>query len=141
MTDRQKLVQALDSAYRQLRKLQWSAKATPARVRCFTCLRPIEEVEVGHYESRRHIEIRWSDDNTRPQCHDCNQAMAGAGGPERAIVVKGEYRRNLIREIGERRVLAVEAAAKRTAKIPTYLLAELLTRLREELSLARKAAV
>ena len=80
--------------------------------------------------------IRWSDDNTRPQCHDCNMRQAGTGG----AAVKAEYRRNLIREIGEERVLAVEAAARRTVKIPTYLLAELLVRLREELKYARSMA-
>ena len=135
-SERQTLINALDRAYRQLRKAQWAAKAAPGRVRCYTCYRPIEEVEVGHYESRRHVEIRWSDDNTRPQCHDCNMRQAGTGG----AAVKAEYRRNLIREIGEERVLAVEAAARRTVKIPTYLLAELLVRLREELKYARSMA-
>lgn len=69
---------------------------------CFTCQRqyPIKKLHNGHYLSRYYKAARWHEDNARPQCMMCN--MWKRGDP----VV---FRRNLITEIGEARVLAVEA--------------------------------
>ena len=69
---------------------------------CFTCGRwyPIKKLHCGHYLSRYYKAARWNYDNARPQCMMCN--MWKRGDP----VV---FRRNLINEIGEARVLAVEA--------------------------------
>lgn len=61
---------------------------------------PIKKLHCGHYLSRIYKAARWHEDNSRPQCYVCNILKKGD-----AIV----FRRNLIAEIGEARVLAVEA--------------------------------
>ncbi len=74
------------------------------------------EAQIGHYKSRRHIDIRWDDDNTRPQCNDCNQSMAGAHGAERMREVEALYRSRLVDEIGLESVERIEAIADKPVK-------------------------
>lgn len=101
--------------------------------RCFTCGKVLvrDRLEVGHYKSRRHRSIRWSYDNARLQCHDCNQAMAGAGGAARAREVEATYRERLVAEIGEERVQAVEDAARRLGNIDAPDVVELYETMKE----------
>lgn len=124
---RQILVPKLDWAYRKLRLREWRKAAAPGAIRCFTCGNPVPDPEVGHFKSRRHIEIRWADDNTRPQCHDCNVAQ------ESGTEIKARYRENLVAEIGPDRVEALERAADRPAKTTTPELKALWDRFRNRL--------
>lgn len=43
-------------------------------VRCYTCgvLKPIKEMQNGHFVSRIHLATRYDEDNCRPQCVGCN---------------------------------------------------------------------
>lgn len=49
------------------------------RVRCFTCKRyfHIGDIQAGHFVSRKHMSLRWSEVNTRCQCHICNNVNEG----------------------------------------------------------------
>lgn len=69
---------------------------------CYTCKKryPIKKLQCGHFLSRYYKAARWDFDNARPQCMMCN--MWKKGDPI-------NYRINLIQEIGEERVKAVEA--------------------------------
>lgn len=46
---------------------------------CFTCGRylPIEELQNGHFRSRRFINTRWHPVNCWPQCNYCNVELNG----------------------------------------------------------------
>lgn len=47
--------------------------------KCFTCGKPkqAKELECGHYQSRKHINTRWSELNALPQCTYCNKWKYG----------------------------------------------------------------
>lgn len=90
------------------RKVRYSNLDENGLATCFTCGHKSEpkKMQNGHYLSRYYKAARWHPDNTRNQCFLCN------------IYKKGDpivFRQNLIKEIGEARVLAVEA--KRSAPI------------------------
>ncbi len=91
-------------------------------VRCYTCGTELEAKKAhnGHYLSRYYKAARWNFDNCRPQCMMCN--MWKRGDP---IV----FRRNLIKEIGEARVLAVEALRDAPIKLTREFLTEKLKEL------------
>lgn len=77
---------------------------------CYTCgnVRPWKKLHNGHYLSRFYKAARWHEDNCRPQCMMCN--LWKRGDPIR-------FRQNLINEIGEARVLAVEALRNAPIKL------------------------
>lgn len=82
---------------------------------CFTCGKrfPIKSLHCGHYLSRYYKSARWDFDNARPQDLMCN--LWKRGDP---IV----FRQNLVKEIGEERVLAVEAKRNDLIQLtPEYL--------------------
>jgi len=41
---------------------------------CYTCGRkfPIDELQCGHFMSRRFLKTRWDEINCHPQCNECN---------------------------------------------------------------------
>ena len=89
---------------------------------CFTCghVSHWKKLHAGHYLSRYYKAARWNRDNVRPQCFVCN------------IYKKGDvimFRRNLIKEIGEARVLAVEALRDAPIKLTREYLENLLLQL------------
>lgn len=47
--------------------------------RCFTCNHPfrVEDLDCGHFLSRRHHSIRWNEQNAFPQCRECNRIFDG----------------------------------------------------------------
>lgn len=49
-------------------------------VRCFTCsnVRPIPEMDCGHFVVRQHKSLRWSEENCHPQCRYCNRYNEGS---------------------------------------------------------------
>jgi len=69
---------------------------------------PVKKLHCGHYLSRIYKAARWHADNVRPQCYVCNVLKKGD-----SIV----FRRNLISEIGEARVLNVEALRNAPIKL------------------------
>lgn len=47
--------------------------------RCITCNYPfpIDELDCGHFISRKHLSVRWDERNAFPQCVECNRLMMG----------------------------------------------------------------
>lgn len=43
-------------------------------VACYTCgvVKPIKEMQNGHFQSRKHLSTRYDEDNCRVQCVGCN---------------------------------------------------------------------
>lgn len=58
--------------------VRWSA-AKDGMVECYTCgvIKPVKEMQCGHFVSRANYCIRWESDNCRPQCLGCNVYKAG----------------------------------------------------------------
>lgn len=88
-------------------------------VRCYTCGVAVEakKAHLGHYLSRYYKAARWDADNCRPQCMMCN--LWKRGDPI-------TFRQNLIKEIGEERVLAVEAKRNIPIKLTRHYLTNLI---------------
>lgn len=70
-------------------------------VYCYTCgvRLPWQEMDCGHYRSRRFIQTRFDLDNLRPQCKLCNRYKHGN------LEI---YRQKLVRELGEEKVREIE---------------------------------
>lgn len=88
---------------------------------CFTCGKryPYKMMDNGHYRSRQFGGTRFDFDNMRPQCQNCNRLLHGN---------LSRYRENLIREIGEERVDALDL--KKNNKISTVELENLLVEIK-----------
>tara|TARA_R110000824_G_scaffold52244_1_gene145067 strand:- start:615 stop:1007 length:393 start_codon:yes stop_codon:yes gene_type:complete len=43
-------------------------------VACYTCgvVKPVKQMQNGHFQSRKHLSTRWDEDNCRVQCVGCN---------------------------------------------------------------------
>lgn len=65
-------------------------------VRCISCgqVKKFEDVDCGHFHSRRHMATRFSEDNAHAECRFCNRFSA-----DHLI----GYERNLIRKIGRQK--------------------------------------
>lgn len=89
---------------------------------CYTCGHKShwKKMHAGHFLSRYYKSARWDEDNVKPQCFICN------------IYKKGDavkFRQHLIEEIGEARVLAVEAKRNVSIKLTREYLNDLITSL------------
>lgn len=78
---------------------------------CYTCgtIKPIKEVDNGHYMKREHKATRYLLNNCRPQCKTCN-------GDTKHNGKQIEFRENLVNEIGENEVIEIERLSKTDIK-------------------------
>jgi hypothetical protein len=74
---------------------------------CYTCgtIKPILEVDNGHYMKREHKATRFELNNARPQCKNCN-------GDTKHNGKQIEFREHLVNEIGLVEVERIEALSK-----------------------------
>lgn len=65
--------------------------AKDGMVKCYTCsvVKPIKQIQNGHWIPRNNLATRFSEENCRPQCVGCN--MFNKGRPD-------EFAVNLIKE-------------------------------------------
>lgn len=73
--------------------------------RCYTCglVRPLLELQCGHFISRAHSATRYDLDNLRPQCVNCNVWRRGN---------TAFYAANLMEELGKERFDALIARGR-----------------------------
>jgi len=66
-----KLKKELDAVFSKYIRHKYSKNGLVA---CYTCgaVKPIKEMQNGHFQSRKHLNTRWSEDNCRVQCVGCN---------------------------------------------------------------------
>ena len=66
-----KLKKELDSVFSKYIRHKYSKNGLVA---CYTCgvVKPIKQMQNGHFQSRKHLSTRWSEDNCRPQDVGCN---------------------------------------------------------------------
>lgn len=75
---------------------------------CYTCRKPSDKLQNGHFVSRQYLATRWSEDNCRPQCWGCN-------GYGRGQLL--DFEENLIKEIGKKKVEALKKSRHQTLKL------------------------
>lgn len=74
---RNTLIKKADSAFsRYVRRKHADVRGI---VRCITCDKEHEwkKIHNGHFMSRRHMNTRWNEQNTAPQCAGCNTFRGG----------------------------------------------------------------
>lgn len=100
---RGKLIKEADKAYSTYVRLKYADK--DGMVKCYTCddVYHYKKLQCGHYISRLFKYTRWDLNNLRPQCFYCNMRRAGC-----AFI----FRQNLVDEIGEDIVKAMEKKAR-----------------------------
>ena len=81
--------------------------------RCISCGRvlSIDQADCGHYVNRSHMSLRFSEMNCHAQCRRCNRFMEGN---------IQDYRKGLIKKLGEAKVLLLEATKNVTNKISNF---------------------
>lgn len=70
------LVKELDKVFSKYIRILYNIDGF---VKCFTCDKQllIIEAQNGHFISRKYYATRWSIDNCRPQCDECNTYKGG----------------------------------------------------------------
>lgn len=107
LEDKRKHTDELDKVFQFYVRLR---DAMPGGMtKCISCgkILPFEKMQGGHYCSRKHMTTRWSEDNVNSECVYCNM-MDG----DHLI----QYRKNLIKKIGEKKVEWIEAYCHDTYK-------------------------
>jgi hypothetical protein len=75
---------------------------------CYTCKKPTDKLQCGHFVSRQYLVTRWDENNCRPQCWGCN-------GYGRGQLL--DFEENLISEIGKEKVEALKASRHQVLKL------------------------
>lgn len=80
---------------------------------CISCgrIKPYEQADCGHYINRVHLATRWSEENCNAECRHCNRFDENH--------LHG-YRMNLVKKIGESRVLMLESRKNSQCKIGDF---------------------
>ena len=81
---------------------------------CYTCgtIKPITEIDNGHYQKRGNKSTRYHLNNCRPQCKTCNGDTKHNGKQD-------IFRVNLTYEIGEEAVLELEELSRKSTNANT----------------------
>lgn len=101
---------------------------------CYTCgdIKPIKEVDNGHYMKREHKNTRYNENNCRPQCKICN-------GDTKHNGKQIEFREGLVNEIGESQVKEVELLSKIATKANYFFFKEKADYYRNEVNQLQKS--
>ncbi len=114
MTARKRAVDALDRIFSI-----WVRRraAVDGYVECFTCRvkHRWQDVDAGHFMSRRHMATRWEPQNVHPQCKGCNGFRAGE---------QFRYGKRLDELYGAGTADRMEQASRRAVKWPLWQLKE-----------------
>ena len=76
-TEREKLVAKLDRIFSKYIRMRDAD--TDGNIRCCTCGKLVEwkRSDCGHFHNRRHMAIRWDEQNCNAQCRKCNRFEEG----------------------------------------------------------------
>ena len=103
-----KLRDKLDAIFSKYIRLKYSDKN--GYCRCISCGKvfPWNEIQNGHYMSRRYMSTRFSEDNCRPQCVACN--IFNQGNIQM-------YRRALNKQIGDELGISIKTVEVHRARV------------------------
>lgn len=110
---RSTLMRKADDAFSLFIRTRDSQEYEGRAFRCISCSRvlPIEQCDCGHYVNRSHMSLRFSESNCHGQCRHCNRFQEGN---------IQDYRKGLIKKIGEQKVILLEAQKNITNKISNF---------------------
>lgn len=76
-TDRQKLVNKLDTVFSEFVRLRDCDKNGICK--CITCgeFKHWREMDAGHFVTRENMGTRWEEENVNAQCQQCNRFKSG----------------------------------------------------------------
>ena len=79
--------------------------------KCISCgdIVPFDKIQGGHYRSRMHMATRWNEANVNAECRYCNLQLRNG---DHLL----DYRINLIRKIGEKKVEWLDSVYKQPRK-------------------------
>jgi hypothetical protein len=114
-----------DDAFSLFIRTRDSQKYEGREFDCISCglRKTIDQADCGHYVNRQHMSLRFSELNCHAQCRKCNRFMEGN---------IQDYRKGLIKKIGEQKVLMLESAKHITNKISNFELEILAKHYKEE---------
>jgi 5-methylcytosine-specific restriction endonuclease McrA len=76
-TDRQKLINKLDTSFSEFIRLRDSDKNGVCK--CITCgdFKHWQDCDAGHFVTRENMGTRWEEQNVNAQCQSCNRFKSG----------------------------------------------------------------
>jgi len=99
--------------------------------RCVTCgnIKPIKQVDCGHWIGRENKGTRYMEANCRPQCKHCNYFKGGR---------QHDFEQALIKELGVSEVNMIRLAANQTKKLSSFDYEVITDEYREKVKLLQK---
>ena len=107
--DKKKHIDELDKVFQFYIRLRDSR--SDGFCQCISCgnFVPFSKIQAGHFRSRVHMSTRWNELNVNGECATCNLEMRNG---DHLL----DYRHNLVKKIGEKKVQWIEAYCKETRK-------------------------
>ena len=127
--DRKKAIKRLDSIISQLVRIKYIDKQ--GLEFCYTCGKKDhwKNMDCGHYFKRTHIWTRFDPMNCRPQCKYCNQTLGGN---------YNVFKRKIERELSRENMEHLEKNYRRTDKMDTPFINDLIDYYSEQLEITKK---
>jgi hypothetical protein len=119
---RGKLVKKLDAIFSRYIRLRHAKNEI---VECFTCgvkAHYKDNMQCGHFQSRRFYSTRWDETNCQVQCKSCNIYKEGE---------QFKFGTNLNKQFGKKTSERLEVKAREIVKIPTYELEDMIKKYQE----------
>lgn len=112
-SDYSKALEKADKAFSIFIRTRDSQQFEGRAFRCISCNRilPIDQADTGHMINRQHMSLRFSELNCNAQCRKCNRFDEGN---------YTGYRQGLIKKIGEKKVILLEALKYETNKLSAF---------------------
>lgn len=121
---RKKVIQKLDKVFSQW--VRAKNMGEDGMIECYTCkvMKPFNQIQAGHFMSRKAYSTRWNEKNVMPQCIGCNMFKQG---------MQYEFGKRLDADYGEGTADEMVILSKQTMKFTTYELEEMIELYQENL--------
>jgi len=109
--ERKKLVKKLDKIFSQYTRAKFMDDT--GMIECYTCgvKKSFNQIQAGHFMSRKSYSTRWLEKNVMPQCVGCNMFKQG---------MQYEFGKRLDKDFGIGTAERINQLSKQTKKISTY---------------------
>ena len=121
---RSQVVKKLDTVFSEYIRLRYAKNGI---VECFTCGKQAhwkDNMQAGHFQSRKHYSTRWDELNVHPQCPKCNVFSQGE---------QYEYAKFLDRTYGEGTAESLVQKAREIEKFSQLELESMIEHYQQEL--------
>lgn len=124
-SSRKKVVKKLDKVFSQWIRAKHMNDS--GLIECYTCKvkKNFNEIQAGHFMSRKSYSTRWNEKNVFPQCIGCNMFKCG---------MQYEFGKRLDKDFGKGTAEKLSKLSKQTIKITTPELLEMIKEYEERLT-------